>query len=183
MAFLSHISFSQVFLVTTMLVLAGNGEARAIIGSPFCAETNHGVEKDLCNSLVNGARTWNEALSRVILAAIEQVKPVKPLIDGLGPKLPPSLRPISRDSIVQTCSESYGNILDEFNGALENIRTGDKTGAINSQLSAALSSLSDCTDGLEEFGIDGGDLKRFQGILEKYASLSLAVSSTKTKKT
>lgn len=175
----NHVSFSQMFLTTMILILASNGKAKAGADSPFCAKTNPGPERDLCNSLVNGAKTWNAALSNVIHAALKEVEPVKPLIDGLGEKLPSSLRQISKDSIVETCQESYANVIDEFNGALQSIKNGDKKKALNFQLSAALSSLSDCTDGLGEFGVSSPDISRFQAILEKYASLSLAVSSTK----
>ncbi|KAL3511319.1 hypothetical protein ACH5RR_030720 [Cinchona calisaya] len=175
-----HNSFSQVLFATMILILASNGKAKATLDSSFCAQTNAGEERVLCNTLVNGATTWNAALSNVIDGALKQVKPIKPIIDDLGKNLPSSLRQVSKDSIVETCKESYESVVDEFNGALGNIKTGDKFGSINTQLSAALSSLTECVDALGEFGVDAGELKKFQSILEKYASLSLAVSSTKT---
>lgn len=168
---------SQVFLAASVLVILfiSNG----VNATDVCGATDAGPEKNLCTNLVKGAKTWNEALTNVVHTIMDEAKKSKPLIEGLPQHLPPTLLAISKDSIVKTCNEAYENVLDNLNKVLENLRTGDPMGSIDVELSATLDAFGDCTDGLNEFGVDDPSIDKARDVIQKYSSISLAITSTK----
>ncbi|CAI9092970.1 OLC1v1028356C1 [Oldenlandia corymbosa var. corymbosa] len=180
---LNHISFPQGFLPIAVLLLAIHGKAAlAAVESPFCSQTNPGDERILCNNLVNGAPTWQAALTNVVEAGAKEVAPVKALISNLPKVIPPDFASATKKSMVSTCKES----VDMFNGCitkiLDNLKgRGPPDVSVDTELSAIFNSLSTCTDGLNEFGADSSQIQKYTDLAYKYASLGLAVSATKPK--
>lgn len=186
MANRKSISPSQVILLLAASILltifinsstavAGRGRG----GNKFCKATNAGEEMALCVKLVNGATTWDAALTNTVRAIDAEVKKDQPLFDAIPKYLPQQLKPVSKNSILSTCKEAHDSVVDGVQMVLENIRNGDPQGSIDTELSATLSALSDCTDGMDEFGVNDPEIVRTRDIVQKYASISLAVSSLK----
>lgn len=178
MADMKSISPSQVIMATCsiLLILVSSCTAK---GSKFCKATDAGAEMALCVKLVNGAKTWEQALISVVQAIDVEAKRDKPLFDSIPKHLPRQLKPVSKSSILSTCKEAHQNVLDGVQDVLGNIQSGDPMRSIDTELSATLSALSDCTDGLDEFGVDDPEIVKARDTVEKYASISLAISSLK----
>ncbi|CAI9094444.1 OLC1v1030188C1 [Oldenlandia corymbosa var. corymbosa] len=177
---LIHISFSRLFLPIIVLVLAINGKAaHAAVESHFCAQAAPGEEKILCNTLVNGAPTWEAAFTNVVQEYNKQVAPIKPLITNLAKTLPASLQSESKDSIAQSCNESLGLFNDSIANILKSLKTGNKLLSLDSEIAASFSGLSDCTDGLQEFNINSAQIQNIVDLARKYADISAVVAHTK----
>lgn len=176
------ISPSQVILLVAasiLLTIFMNSSTAVADGNKFCEATEAGEEMALCVKLVKGAKTWEKALKNTVRAIAAELKKDKPFFDSIKKHLPGELEPISKESILATCKDAHESVVDSVNKVLENIKDGDPQGSIDTELSAALSALSDCTDGMDQFGVDDPDIVKTRDVVEKYASISLAVSSLK----
>lgn len=180
---MKSISPSQVILLVAASILLtifmNSSTAVAGGGNKFCKATDAGEEMALCVKLVKGAKTWEKALRNTVRAIAAELKKDKRFFDSIPKHLPGELEPISKDSILATCKDAHDSVVDSVNKVLENIKDGDPQGSIDTELSATLSALSDCTDGMDQFGVDDPDIVKTRDVVEKYASISLAVSSLK----
>ncbi|KAI3452696.1 hypothetical protein Pfo_009360 [Paulownia fortunei] len=123
--------------------------------NPFCGTA---VNKRVCRRMTNGARTWPEAMTNVIKAAIEKAKTGKPIAYGVGPKLPHQLLPETKESIASTCSEAYETMiyyLEQCPGLVKD----DPTSALKTTLSSV--SFFDCKYALEEFQVSLPEVNQF----------------------
>lgn len=161
------ICFSLALLATVHVISITAGSV-----GPYCDKA---ADKALCTQLTKGAKNWEDAMTNALNAVINKAKAAKPTVDG---QLPLGLKPITKQSIDSTCDEAYeGGIsnLEECVGLV----TDDSNNSLNARLSAASTSLSDCTDALEEFGINSPSVEEFGSDIFKMNSVLLAVATQK----
>ena len=161
------IYLSLAILATISAVSAGGG------GGHFCSGAE---DPALCKQLTGGAKTWGAAMTNAINGVIARVNAGKSTIDVIGSKLPRNLKPVTKQSIMGTCQEDLENIIDNLQQCLEFVKN-DPSSALKFHLSAI--TLSDCTDGLEEFGLNVPEATQFADEVLSLTSALLAVSDMK----
>ncbi|KAI3467561.1 hypothetical protein Pfo_024224 [Paulownia fortunei] len=139
------VCFSLAVLATAFVLSTSTTPSPAV--NPFCDTADN---KALCTQLAKGAETWPEAMTNALKAVLEKAKAGKPIANSVGSKLPANLYPQSKESIDSTCREAYDNIMDNIKQCIGFVKS-DPYSSLNTYLSAT--SFSDCTDGLEEFGV------------------------------
>ncbi|XP_059634000.1 uncharacterized protein LOC132276554 [Cornus florida] len=140
--------------------------------NPFC---NTADFKPLCNRMVRGAKTLDEATANAIKSTLEVVKGAKPKLRILEPAVAKLKRPVTKKAMKGTCQESFNNVVSNLEGALKDLKSGDKY-SVNDRLSAA--TLDDCNDAFAESG-KKSPLAGFGGDLRMYVSNCLAVTQQK----
>ncbi|KAL8519120.1 hypothetical protein ACS0TY_010166 [Phlomoides rotata] len=164
---------SLAILATVFAVSASAGKGGRGGGKSFCGGAEDPV---LCNQLTGGAKTWGAAMTNAINGVLGKVNAGKKTVDIIGAKLPRNLKPISKQSITGTCHEGLENIIDNLQQCLGYVKS-DPTSALRSHLSAI--TFSDCTDGLEEFGLDVPEATQFANDVLRLASALLTVAAEK----
>lgn len=162
------VCFSLLLLATAFFHSTTAGGA-----SPFCDTAD---DKALCTELTNGGTTWAEAMTNALNGVMERVKGGKSVVQGIGAKFPAELEPQSKESMDSTCREAYENIIDNIKQCLGFVKS-DPYSSLNTYLSAT--SFSDCTDGLQEFGVKLAPVDEFDDQITKLSSALLAVAQKK----
>ncbi|KAL8052645.1 hypothetical protein ABFX02_05G018600 [Erythranthe guttata] len=174
------ISSSLALLATTFILLSTTATAHAVESrkagnfSPFC-RTAHPT-RALCTQMVNGAKTWPQAMTNAILATAVKAKAAVPMAAGVAKRLPVSLFPESRVSIGSTCTEAIDNIIFDLGKCVEFVKN-DPTSALKTYLSSI--TFFDCRNALEEFEVSLPEVSRFDQEMTKLAGVLLSVLETK----
>nr|GMD80092.1 uncharacterized protein LOC109179521 isoform X1 [Ipomoea batatas] len=125
----------------------------------FCVTA---MDKELCKKMVEGATYWDEAATKTITAATQELAKA---IESGNP----------------ACKKSYKETEENLMESLETvgtIREGDKVGSLDLKLAAALTSLDDCTKALKGEP-DASPAKILNHSVEEAIRVCLAVSSSK----
>nr|GMD78831.1 uncharacterized protein LOC109179521 isoform X1 [Ipomoea batatas] len=120
------------------------------------------MDKELCKKMVEGATYWDEAATKAITAATQELAKA---IESGNP----------------ACKKSYKETEENLMESLETvgtIREGDKVGSLDLKLAAALTSLDDCTKALKGEP-DASPAKILNHSVEEAIRVCLAVSSSK----
>ncbi|KAH6801953.1 hypothetical protein C2S51_033399 [Perilla frutescens var. frutescens] len=143
---------NYIMVVTATLLLLGavqspQAEARKFAGvNPFCRTASY---RRSCTQMVSGAANWHDASANAIKATIDLAKRLKGLVPTIEPAIA-HLEPMSRDSIRESCADSFDNVVDDLQVSLQALEAGD-IGTVKSYLSSSVA--ADCRDSLKEFGI------------------------------
>lgn len=164
---------SLAILATVLVVSASAGGGGGGGGGSFCGGAE---DPALCKQLTGGAKTWGAAMTNAINGVSAKVNAGKRTVDVIASKLPRNLKPITKQSIIGTCHEDLDNIIDNLKQCLGYVKS-DPTSALKFHLSAI--TFSDCTDGLEEFGLDVPEATQFADEILRLTSALLAVSQNK----
>lgn len=152
---------SYVLLAAAALLLLGSAqaEARKYVGvNPFCRTASY---RRTCTQMVNGATNWQDAVVNAIKATRELAARLQAMVPVVIEPAIAKLEPASRDSVRETCAETYGSVVEDLDVGLSAFAAGD-LGTAKTHLSAAIA--SECADALKEFGI--GD----EFVLTKYSN-------------
>ena len=156
----------------SLAVLATAFVAASAAGS-FCDTAD---DKVLCTQLVGGAKSWGEAMTKALNGVQQQAAAGKSVADVVAAKIPGEVKPQTKESIVSTCHWAYDNVMDNIKESIGFVKD-DTTSALRTHLSAI--SYSDCTMGIEEFGLTVPEATQFEGEVRKLASTLLAVAEKK----
>ncbi|XP_031129573.1 uncharacterized protein LOC116031490 [Ipomoea triloba] len=132
--------------------------ARHVDGANFCGTA---MDKPLCENMVKGAANWDEAITKAVTQAMAEV--AKATQSG-NPK----------------CKEAYTDTEDKLKESMETIKSGNKDGSLNFQISAALTSLEDCTNALKDLKEDGAAAEKLNHGVEQAIRVCLAVDTSKS---
>ncbi|VFQ97675.1 unnamed protein product [Cuscuta campestris] len=152
--------------LTSLLLIA----ADAATPSDFCATA---VDKKLCEETVKGTMDWNHAIIKALQAAMSQLDKVD---DGQVKATVHKSKSASMASTIdKICTEAYTNTHDRLYESLRLVRNGEKTGSLNFKLSAALTSLEDCTNAFSDFNLDMSGVEALNSNVENAIRVCLAV--------
>ncbi|VFQ83363.1 unnamed protein product [Cuscuta campestris] len=139
-------------------------------GNDYCAVA---LNKKLCEETVKGAGDWNQAITKAITNAISQIEKVN---HGQVKSTIQKTKPASTaNSVDRTCTEAYASAKDRLEEGMELVKKGDKTGSLNFKLSAALTSLEDCTNAFQDFNLEISNIKALNNNVENAIRVCLAV--------
>ncbi|KAL6562655.1 hypothetical protein OROGR_003662 [Orobanche gracilis] len=141
--------------------------------NPFCSNSD---DPNLCAHLANGARTWAEAMTNTLQSVRDKVKSGKKIAYRVKSKLPADFRPQTKESIAATCRYAYDNVLYNIEQCIGFVKS-DPYSSLDTYLSAA--TFTDCTDGLQEFGVNLPEVAAFDKEILKLSSVLLAVAQLK----
>ncbi|KAK6139211.1 hypothetical protein DH2020_027047 [Rehmannia glutinosa] len=157
----------------TLALLATAAILSTAADNPFCATSD---DQALCGQLTNGAHTWAEAMINALNGVMDKARAGKSVAYGVGSKLPVSLKDLTRKSIDGTCRQAYDNIIDNIKQCIGFVKN-DPFSSLDTYLSAT--TFSDCTDGLQEFGVSLPEVADFDKEMLKLSSVLLAVAQKK----
>ncbi|CAI9092969.1 OLC1v1028355C1 [Oldenlandia corymbosa var. corymbosa] len=161
-------SFSMLFL-TISLILVGSKTGTAQPGiSPFCQTADN---KQLCTRVVNGATNQHDAAVNAVTEALTVAKQIQ----ELTPEVVQStvgLDPNTKTELVQDCTESFANTIDDLNLAVESLNKGD-LGSAGTRLSASYDSA--CAESLKERGIHIFSMDKLNDNFGKLMDTAMAV--------
>ncbi|KAL3648162.1 hypothetical protein CASFOL_009130 [Castilleja foliolosa] len=145
--------------------------------SPFCTTaTTNPDDKAVCTGLVNGAKTWPEAMTNAIQAAIATGKAAKPMVDGLAAKLPRGLKPLTVESITKGCKDSLDTYVFNLQQCIGFVKN-DPFSSLEVYLGG--STFFDCKDGFDEFQISNSEVNKFYDTTVKFADILLSIYQKK----
>ncbi|XP_019184581.1 PREDICTED: uncharacterized protein LOC109179531 [Ipomoea nil] len=124
----------------------------------FCATA---IDKQLCEKMVKGAPNWNQAITNAITEAQSELA-----------KTSKSGNP--------NCQEAYKDTEDKLKESMETAKKGNEDGKLNFQLSAALTSLEDCTNALKDLKEDASAATTLNHGVEQAIRICLAVDTSKS---
>nr|GLL45236.1 uncharacterized protein LOC109179521 isoform X1 [Ipomoea trifida] len=117
----------------------------------FCVTA---MDKELCKKMVEGATYWDEAATKAITAATQDLA-----------------------KAMESGNPACKNLMESLE-TVGTIREGDKVGSLDLKLAAALTSLDDCTKALKGEP-DASAAKILNHSVEEAIRVCLAVSSSK----
>nr|GMD24656.1 polygalacturonase At1g48100 [Ipomoea batatas] len=138
--------------------------------NPFCQTA---TSKRLCTRMVGGASTLHDASANAIKATLKLAKEIESMSVGAVIPAVAKLKGVTKDSILETCHDSFENAVDDLNISLQALDADDHM-AVMTRLSAALP--SDCGDALKEFGVSF-PLQNIVKFYARYLDSALAVVS------
>ncbi|RAL50190.1 hypothetical protein DM860_007864 [Cuscuta australis] len=136
----------------------------------YCAVA---LNKKLCEETVKGARDWNQAITKAITNAISQIEKVNH--GQVKSTIQKTKSASTATSVDRTCTEAYASAKDRLEEGMELVKKGDKTGSLNFKLSAALTSLEDCTNAFQDFNLEISNIKALNNNVENAIRVCLAV--------
>ncbi|XP_019184582.1 PREDICTED: uncharacterized protein LOC109179532 [Ipomoea nil] len=122
----------------------------------FCATA---INKRLCEKMVKGAPNWNKAITKAITVAQRELA-----------KASKSGNP--------NCQEAYKDTKDKLKESKVTAKHGNKDGDLNFQLSAALTSLEDCTNALKDLKEDASAATKLNHGVEQAIRICLAIDTS-----
>ncbi|KAJ9543073.1 hypothetical protein OSB04_022780 [Centaurea solstitialis] len=138
----------------------------------FC---NTAENKTLCNSIVNGTKTWKSATAYAISETLKIAKQGKPIFEDLVKKLQGvGLSKVSKASIGHTCSEIYDFAIECLQGASSDLRYG-YLDRLATKLSAVTGPSSKCIDLVSKSGMDL-QLSKYFAKLGLYSRICLSIA-------
>ncbi|KAL7091729.1 hypothetical protein ACP275_12G122400 [Erythranthe tilingii] len=155
-------------LLATAFVLSA-----AAAADSFCETAD---DKTLCAQLTKGGKTWAEAMTNALNGVMDRAKTGKAIADGVGATLPADLYPQSKQSIEDTCHEAYENMIDGIKKSIGFVKS-DPYSSLKTYISST--TFSDCTGGLEEFGVNLQQVDDFANEIGKLSGTLLAVAQKK----
>lgn len=157
-----------------ILAAAFIASASASAGGSFCDTAD---DKVLCAQLIGGAKTWDEAMTNALNGVLKKAAGGKSVADVVAVKLPAALKPITKESIVSSCHETYDFIMDHLKDCIGFVKD-DPTSALRYYLSDI--SYSECLEGLTQFGLpDVAEATQYTQEIAKLDSVLLAVAEKK----
>ncbi|KAL6525853.1 hypothetical protein OROMI_030248 [Orobanche minor] len=146
--------------------------------SPFCTTATTSKDKAICTGLVKkDAKSWAEAMTNAIKAVIEVANARKSrVVDGVGATLPPSLKPITKESITRGCKEAFDTYVYNLQQCIGFVRS-DPYSSLETYLSG--STFFDCKDGFDEFQLSNPDVDKFYDATLKFADILLSIYQNK----
>nr|GMD80091.1 uncharacterized protein LOC109179531 [Ipomoea batatas] len=123
----------------------------------FCATA---LNKPVCENMVKGSANWDEAITKAITAAMTEVA-----------KASKSGHP--------ECKQAYKDTESDMKESMEAVSSGSKR-SLNIKLSAALTSLEDCTNVLKELKQDVAAATTLNDGVDQAIRACLAVDKSKT---
>jgi len=135
-------SFSFLLLIIMASVFVESVVATRIQVSPFCRTARR--TRILCNSMINGATNWHDAIGNAINATLSQAKELQSKNELIAPAVA-NLSPAAKKSLQGTCEESFQNIIDMLQEGQDALAAGD-IATLQTKLSAALD--TECNDEL-----------------------------------
>ncbi|CAH9076272.1 unnamed protein product [Cuscuta epithymum] len=143
--------------------------------SNFCATA---MNKKLCEETVKGATDWNQAITKAVTTALNQIEKVD---HGQVKTSIHQTKSASVGSAVdRMCTEAYANAKDLLQESLDLIKNGDKTFSLNYKLSAALTSLEDCDNAFDDFKVDVASVQALNNDIGQAIRVCLAVDKSKS---
>ncbi|KAL6581384.1 hypothetical protein OROMI_007307 [Orobanche minor] len=169
------ICFSLALFATASILSTGNVSVLGTAAyNPFCSNSD---DPNLCAHLANGARTWAEAMTNTLQSVLNKVKAGKKIAYRVKSKLPADFKPQTKDSIAATCRYAYDNVLYNIEQCIGFVKS-DPYSSLDTYLSAA--TFTDCTDGLQEFGVNLPEVADFDKEILKLSGVLLAVAQLKS---
>ncbi|KAK4423855.1 hypothetical protein Salat_1968400 [Sesamum alatum] len=162
------VSFALAVVATFLLISVADSAV-----NPFCSTAK---DKVLCTQMVKNARTWEQAMTNALNAALVRAKAGKKRVDSIPSKLPADLEPHTKESIHQTCQEAYETIIDNISKSIGFVKY-DPTSALDTYLWST--TFSDCIDGLDEFEVSVAEATNFNREMTKLSGILLAVAGKK----
>ncbi|KAL6515874.1 hypothetical protein OROGR_019179 [Orobanche gracilis] len=146
--------------------------------SPFCTTATTSKDKALCTGIVKkDAKSWAEAMTNAIKAVIEIANTHKSrVVDGVGVTLPPSLKPLTKESITRGCSEAFDTYVYNLQQCIGFVRS-DPYSSLETYLSG--STFFDCKDGFDEFQLSNPDVDKFYDTTLKFADILISIYQNK----
>ncbi|KAL6580155.1 hypothetical protein OROMI_008179 [Orobanche minor] len=149
------ICFSLALFATASIFSTANASVLGTAAyNPFCSNSD---DLNLCAHLANGACTWAESMTNTLQSVLNKVKPEK------------------ENSILRQIEASGGL---QAPGQGIHSRHIDPYSSLDTYLSATTS--TDCTNGLQEFGVNLPEVADFDKEILKLSSVLLTVAQLKT---